>query len=64
MTEAILNHVSGSRGGVVGVDQRHNWDAEKKATLAAWAAHVVSLGEGESQMGHEPKGRALAPSDR
>jgi hypothetical protein len=63
VTEAILNHVSGSRG-VVGVDQRHNWDAEKKATLAAWAAHVVSLGEGESQMGHEPKGRALAPSDR
>jgi hypothetical protein len=64
VTEAILNHVSGSRGGVVGVYQRHNWDAEKKATLAAWAAHVVSLGKVESQMGHEAKGRALSPSDR
>lgn len=44
MSEAILNHVSGSRGGVVGVYQRHSWDAAKKATLAAWAANVVSLG--------------------
>jgi hypothetical protein len=33
MAEAILNHVSGSRGGVVGVHQRRSWDAEKKATL-------------------------------
>ena len=64
MTEAILNHVSGSGGGVVGVYQRQSWDAEERATLAAWAAHVVSLGESESQMGHEPKGRALSPSDR
>jgi hypothetical protein len=62
--EAILNHVSGSRGGVVGVYQLQSWDAEKRATLAAWAAHVVSLGESESHMGHEPKGRALSPSDR
>jgi hypothetical protein len=44
VSEAILNHVSGSRGGVVGVYQRHSWDAAKKATLAAWAANVVSLG--------------------
>jgi hypothetical protein len=64
MTEAILNHVAGSRGGVVSVYQRHSWDAEKKATLAAWAAHVASLGKVESQMGYEPKGRALSPSDR
>ena len=64
MTEAILNHVSGSGGGVVGVYQRQSWDAEERATLAAWAAHVVSLGESESQMGHEPKGCALSPSDR
>ena len=33
MTEAILNDVSGSRGGVVGAHQRHSWNAEKKATL-------------------------------
>ena len=57
-----MNHVSGSRGGVVGLYQRQSCDAEKRATLAAWAAHVVSLGESESQMGQEPKGRALSSS--
>jgi integrase len=41
VTEAILNHVSGSRAGVVGVYQRHNWTDEKKAALDAWAAHVM-----------------------
>jgi len=30
VSEAILNHVSGRRGGVVGVYQRHSWDAAKK----------------------------------
>jgi integrase len=40
VTEAVLNHVSGSRSGIVGVYQRHGWDEEKKAALAAWAKHV------------------------
>jgi integrase len=43
VTEAILNHVSGSRGGITGVYQRHDWALEKRAALDAWAAHVVSL---------------------
>lgn len=44
ITEAVLNHVSGSRGGIVGVYQRYAWAAEKRAALEAWAAHVVGLG--------------------
>lgn len=40
VTEAILNHVSGSRAGVAGVYQRHDWRDEKRDALNAWAAHV------------------------
>ena len=43
VTEAVLNHISGSRGGIAGVYQRHDWGAEKRAALDAWAAHVISL---------------------
>jgi integrase len=41
VTEAVLNHVSGSRAGIVGVYQRHEWADEKRAALNAWGAHVV-----------------------
>jgi integrase len=43
VTEAILNHISGSRGGIAGVYQRHDWAAEKRAALDAWAAQMVGL---------------------
>lgn len=43
VVEKILNHVSGSFGGIVGVYQRHDFDAEKKAALLAWGRHVASL---------------------
>ena len=29
VTEAVLNHISGSRAGIAGVYQRHDWAAEK-----------------------------------
>jgi integrase len=41
--EAVLGHTSGSRSGVVGVYQRHSFDAEKRAALEAWSQHVASL---------------------
>ena len=41
VTEAVLNHVSGSRAGIVGVYQRYEWLDEKRAALAAWSAEVV-----------------------
>jgi integrase len=40
VTEAILNHVSGSRSGVAGIYQRHDWADEKRAALVAWDAHL------------------------
>lgn len=43
VTEAVLNHVSGSRGGVAGIYQRHDWAEEKRAALQAWAEHVDRL---------------------
>jgi integrase len=43
VTEAVLNHISGSRGGIAGVYQRHDWASEKRAALDAWATHVLSV---------------------
>jgi integrase len=40
VTEAVLNHVSGSRAGIVGVYQRHEYSAEKRAALDAWARYL------------------------
>ena len=36
VTEAVLNHISGSRGGIAGVYQRHDWAPEKRLALEAW----------------------------
>lgn len=49
VTEAVLNHVSGSRGGVAGIYQRHDWAEEKRAALEAWARHVARLLSGADQ---------------
>jgi len=48
VTEAVLNHVSGTRGGIAGVYQRHDWANEKRAALEAWASHVLAIAEGRS----------------
>ncbi len=45
VTEAVLNHVSGSRSGIVGVYQRHGWDREKTEALSGWAGHVLACVE-------------------
>jgi hypothetical protein len=44
--EAALGHVSGSRAGVVGIYQRHRFDEEARAALAAWGEHVERLLQG------------------
>ena len=49
VTEAILNHVSGSRSGVAGVYQRHNWRDEKRTALDAWSSKLQSLIDGAEQ---------------
>lgn len=43
VTEAVLNHLSGSRAGVAGVYQRHGWADEKRSALDAWARHIEQL---------------------
>jgi len=43
VTEKVLNHVSGSFAGVVGIYQRHDFAGEKRAALEKWAAHVESI---------------------
>jgi integrase len=41
--EKVLNHVSGSPAGFVGVYQRHEFANEKRAALQQWADHVERL---------------------
>ena len=47
VTEAVLNHVSGSRAGIVGVYQKHDFAAEKRAALDAWAKGLGKIVSGE-----------------
>nr|WP_277613637.1 site-specific integrase [Neoroseomonas marina] len=41
--EAVLNHVSGTRTGIVGVYQRHQYEAERRDALDRWSKHVMDL---------------------
>jgi len=43
VTEAVLNHKSGSTAGIVGVYQRHDYAAEKAAALNQWADHLMKI---------------------
>lgn len=45
VTEAVLNHVSGAKGGIAGIYQRHDWKEEKRTALDAWARHIRSIQE-------------------
>ncbi len=52
VTEGVLNHVSGSRAGIVGVYQRHDWASEKRAALEAWGEHVAAIVAGVPATGN------------
>lgn len=41
VTEAVLNHVGGSRAGVAGIYQRHDWKDEKRQALDDWNDHLT-----------------------
>ena len=43
VVERVLNHISGTQSGLVGVYQRHEYRAERKAALVAWGAHVEAV---------------------
>jgi integrase len=42
-TEALLNHVSGKRGGIVGIYQLHDYRDEKARAAAAWGRHMAHI---------------------
>jgi integrase len=46
VTEAVLNHKSGSTAGIVGVYQRHDYATEKADALARWGDYVDALVSG------------------
>jgi integrase len=46
--EKVLNHVSGSFAGIVGVYQRHGFGDEKRAALELWGRHVEALAADET----------------
>jgi integrase len=48
VTEAVLNHVSGTASGIVAVYQRHDYADEKRVALETWARFVDGL------MGEKP----------
>ncbi len=43
VTEAILNHVSGAKGGVAGIYQRHSWAEEKREALQLWSRDLLRI---------------------
>lgn len=52
--EKVINHISGSFAGVVGVYQRHSFAAEKRAALDAWGDKVSAI------VSSKPKGNVIA----
>jgi len=43
VTEAVLNHKSGSIKGVAAIYNRYDYATEKRSALEAWSRHVFSL---------------------
>lgn len=60
VTEATLNHVSGARGGIAGIYQRHDWKEEKRSALDAWARHISAILKPVSQTSVVPLARRKA----
>jgi integrase len=48
VVESILGHVGGSRAGIVGVYQRHQFDAEQRAALEQWSHEIERIVGGKA----------------
>ena len=48
--EALINHVSGHKGGVAGIYNRSSYEREVRVALAMWADHVRSLVQGSARI--------------
>jgi integrase len=49
VVEAVLNHVSGHKGGIAGIYNRAQYAAEKAQALARWDEHVLSIVRGDKR---------------
>lgn len=49
VTEAILNHLSGSRSGIAGIYQRHHWTDEKREALNSWDCYIQAFDGGTDE---------------
>ncbi len=54
--ERLLNHVSGSFGGIVGVYQRYDFFPEMQAAIESWEKHIAQLVEISSEAISRPDG--------
>ena len=43
VTEAVLNHISGTRAGIAGIYNRYKYEPEKRAALEAWGFRLGEL---------------------
>ena len=43
VVEALFGHIGGSRAGIVGVYQVHDYAAEKREAIEMWGAHLAAL---------------------
>ena len=48
VVEAIMNHISGHKGGVAGIYNRSTYANEKRQALDLWGAHITALTEGRA----------------
>ncbi|MDP3704012.1 MAG: tyrosine-type recombinase/integrase [Candidatus Omnitrophota bacterium] len=47
VVERVLNHISGTQSGLVGVYQRHEYRPEREAALKAWGQNVAAIVSGQ-----------------
>ena len=52
VVEACVNHVSGHKGGVAGIDNRSQLAEPRRKALERWAAHVGAIVTGTEARGH------------
>jgi integrase len=63
VTEALLNHVSGTRAGIVGVYQRHDWLPEMREALQLWESKLTQLLDARlDEQGDRPDGAQASVS--
>jgi hypothetical protein len=47
VVERVLNHISGSQSGLIGVYQRHEYREERRQALLGWAREIDRIVSGE-----------------